>query len=181
MFVTCNSLFYMTYHRTCSPFYAGQIHVFEYDLIDTEIYKHGERYSLINDLVADFGHEPLDEMELVSLLLFNNKKSCYHPSELPCIEGHSKCYNITDICTYQLNLNGHLFPCRNGNHLQNCKKFECNLMFKCTSSFCIPWSYINDGKWDCPNGEDESKFHYCDGMYKCRYSRKNMYSIRLCM
>ena len=22
-------------------------------------------------------------------------------------------------------------------------------------SYCIPWSYVNDGIWNCPNGNDE--------------------------
>ena len=67
-----------------------------------------------------------------------------------------------------------LIPCRNGGHLQNCIYFECNVMFKCTASYCIPWSYVCDGKWDCPDGDDElnnpfcNKDRACVHMYKCR-------------
>ena len=28
-------------------------------------------------------------------------------------------------------------------------------MFKCPGYHCIPWSYVCDGKWDCPHGYDE--------------------------
>ena len=28
-------------------------------------------------------------------------------------------------------------------------------MFKCLNNYCISWSYVCDGKWDCQRGEDE--------------------------
>ena len=93
---------------------------------------------------------------------------------IPCMEGHSKCYHLKDICTYKLILHKYLVPCRNGGHLDNCKDFECNLLFKCIDSYCIPWSYVCDGKWDCPGGDDElynpvcTKARMCRHMYKCR-------------
>ena len=46
-------------------------------------------------------------------------------------------------------------------------------MFKCIDSYCIQWSYVCDGKWDCPKGNDElsnpvcTYDHVCDNMYKC--------------
>ena len=36
-------------------------------------------------------------------------------------------------------------------------------MFKCSSSYCIPWSYVCDSKWDCPEGDDEQ----CEGNSTC--------------
>ncbi|WAR30205.1 GR101-like protein, partial [Mya arenaria] len=40
--------------------------------------------------------------------------------------------------------------------------FECRKTFtKCPGSFCIPSSYVCDGKVDCPNGDDE-KFCGCE-------------------
>ena len=47
-------------------------------------------------------------------------------------------------------------------------------MFKCAESYCIPWSYVCDGKWDYPEGDDENSNpmctigHVCILMYKCR-------------
>ena len=81
---------------------------------------------------------------------------------------------VSQMCVFfQLDTFLHLSPCRNGGHLQNCLKFECNLMFKCKNSYCIPWSYISDGKWDCPDGVDELKVTelkvtLCPYSYKCR-------------
>ena len=51
---------------------------------------------------------------------------CANSNQIPCLNGHPKCYNISEICSYKLNKNCHLIPCRNGAHLDNCKGFNCN-------------------------------------------------------
>ena len=84
-------------------------------------------------------------------------------------------YKISNICSYKINKQGYLFPCKKGEHLQNCKMFECNMMFKCPKFYCIPWGYICDGKWDCSGGYDESTQHQCGNrtcvnMFKCQMS-----------
>ena len=94
---------------------------------------------LVNDLVVDCGSEAEDEPQLKALLLKQDKVSCINSYQLPCKEGHSRCYNITDIFKYQLNEFNHLTPCRTGDHLQSCREFECNSMFKCTQSYCLLW------------------------------------------
>ena len=121
--------------------------------------KSGCKLDLIlkNDLVPDCGPEAEDKPILLSLLLSSAYLTCLEPYQLPCKEGHSKCYNMSDICSYKLNYHRHLIPCRNGGHLQNCKVFSCINKFKCQESYCIPWSYVCDGKWDCPDGCDEWK------------------------
>ena len=86
-------------------------------------------------------------------------------------------YNISDICSYRLNEQAQVVPCNKGEHLQDCQQFECNMMFKCPDFSCIPWSYICDGKWDCPHRYDESIFSQCDNrkcinMFKCKMSSK---------
>ena len=58
-------------------------------------------------------------------------------------------------------------PCRNGGHLENCEKFECNVMFKCPNYYCVPWTYVCDGKWDCPYAEDEFNIEVCIGKSMC--------------
>ena len=88
--------------------------------------------SLINGLVADLENEGEDEPELKSLLLYNDVVTCKYPYQLPCRKGHQNCYNVVDICKYQLSELNHLIPCRTGAHLENCKRFQCNLWFKCT-------------------------------------------------
>ena len=84
-------------------------------------------------------------------------------------------YQISEICSYTLNEQGHLLPCNKGEHLQNCQQFECNMKIKCPKFYCIPWGYICDGKWDCPGGYDESIYHLCGNracinMFKCKMS-----------
>ena len=84
-------------------------------------------------------------------------------------------YEISEICSYKLNGQGYLRPCSKGEHLQNCKMFKCNIMFKCPDFYCIPWGYICDGKWDCPKGYDESIYQQCENrayinMFKCKMS-----------
>ena len=84
----------------------------------------------------------------------------------------NECYSITDICVYKLNKYRNIIPCRNGAQIQNCEKFECNVMYKCINSYCIPWSNVCDGKWDCPEGTDEvnvcGSTLTCRNMFKCR-------------
>ena len=47
-------------------------------------------------------------------------------------------------------------------------------MFKCIDSYCIPWAYVCDGKWDCLEGDDELsnpvclKDKICVFMFECR-------------
>ena len=94
-------------------------------------------------------------------------------------------YKISDICSYTLNEQSQVVPCNKGEHLQDCQQFECNMMFKCPDFYCIPWSYICDGKWDCPYGYDESIFNQCDNrtcinMFKCKMSSKCIHLNDVC-
>ena len=131
--------------------------------------------SLVDDIIPDCGPNAEDEPVLKLLLTKRIYHSCRLQEERPCMIGHKKCFNITDICIYRLNIYHHITPCRNGAHLQSCSKFECNMMFKCTSSYCIPWSYVCNGKWDCPGGHDEIEKYcqkHCRNMYKCVGTQK---------
>ena len=65
---------------------------------------------LRNDLIFDCGLEGEDEPILMSLLNNRMSLSCMKPDMFPCMDGHSKCYNIRDICTYKLYMYGHLIP-----------------------------------------------------------------------
>ena len=110
--------------------------------------------SIVNDLVSDCGPEAENEY-LLKALVAGKYSPCVNKWQIPCIEGHPRCYNISEICQHQFNENNHLIPCRTGEHLQNCKMFECNIMFRYPSYYCIPWTYICNGKRDCPHGHDE--------------------------
>ena len=130
-------------------------------------------WAMVNDLVADCGTRVEDEPQLLLLLQNKLRMRCALPDQIPCKEHHPRCYNITEICKYKLNNYNHLIPCRNGGHLENCKQFECNVDFKCYRSFCIPWSYVCNGKWDCSVGDDEeynlcNDYFTCSNMFKCK-------------
>ena len=105
------------------------------------------------------------------------------PFEIPCGTKDFYCYNFTDVCKYKLNSDGSTMTCKNGNHLENCMHFECNSMFKCVKSYCVLWSYVCDGKWDCPEGDDELQNPVCIGnngceyMYKCKGNNHTCVSI----
>ena len=118
----------------------------------------------MDDLIPGYGSDTEDD----NIYLY--KKT----NEFPCGLGHNEFYNITDICIYKLNKYQHIIPCRNGAHIQNCEKFECNVMYKCINSYCIPWSTVCDGKWDCPEGTDEEEVNVCGPTLICR----NMFKCR---
>ena len=134
---------------------------------------------LLNDLIADCGQDAEDEPELKSLLTNNIYYPCGKLDMIPCTKGHSHCFIIADICVYKLSRLNNIIPCRNGKHLPNCKKFECNMTFKCIKSYCVLWTYVCDGKWDCPEGDDEEltgicgQELICNKMYRCKET-KNM-------
>ncbi len=130
-------------------------------------------YALMNDLVADCGSSGEDEFHLKSLLKSRETQTCEKPEEIPCRKGHSKCFPIHQVCVFKLNKLNNLTPCRTGGHLMNCTEFECNVMFKCPEYYCVPWSYVCDGKWNCPDGMDEygkekcGANQHCQNMFKC--------------
>ena len=76
-----------------------------------------------------------------------------------------------------------LSPCRTGEHLQNCKYFECNMMYKCPGYYCLPWRYVCDGKWNCPKGLDENECfssNNCYNMFKCSNSGMCVHLGNIC-
>ncbi len=126
----------------------------------------------MNDVIPDCETAD-DEPELLALLVNNTIRSCENTSELPCLDGHSKCFSIHDICVYQIDHKGDLYPCRNGAHVQNCKNISCNKRFKCSMSYCISWTLVCNGKWSCLFGNDENINDVCNkgrctGMFLCK-------------
>ena len=132
-------------------------------------------FSMVNDLVSDCGPDAEDE-EFLKNVKQNQLYTCFNKNQISCRIGHPRCFNISDICTYRLDEMNHLIPCRTGEHLQNCSDFECNMLFKCQNSHCIPWGYVCDSKWDCPGGSDELEHicgskRQCHNLYKCTQSQ----------
>ena len=132
--------------------------------------------SFIDDLVSGCGFSADDEPVYKDLLLKGQNSKCEHFGQLPCKIGHTRCFNISEICLYKLDIFNHIIPCRTGEHLENCEIFECNMKYKCPDYYCIPYSYICNGKWDCPGGYDEAPTHncvsrQCKSMFKCKSSQ----------
>ena len=108
---------------------------------------------------------------------------CPHPNMIECYPGHSTCYTTEQKCIYVLRKETKtLLYCRNGQHLQNCNNEECIWKFKCQNSYCIPYQYICDGKWDCWYGQDELQCdqYTCIGMFICRYSVACIHTRNMC-
>ncbi len=120
---------------------------------------------------SDCGNKKPENMNLILHKRFNK---CTNQNQLPCLFGQAKCYNISDICVYRLDKSNQILPCAAGSHMQECNHFECHSHFKCPSFYCVPWGYICNGKWDCPNGLDEI-FQFCHKrtcrhLFKCKLS-----------
>ena len=188
---TCGTFYYKTAQNTCEKYTNVSLldNSSQQDENTTGIFKctGGKLIHalLVDDLLGDCENSE-DEPTILSLLSEESIKSCPSPELIPCLPGHSKCFNITQICIYKLDSMKNLHPCRNGGHLKNCSNFECNAQFKCFQSYCIPWAYVCDGRWDCPFGHDENyepvcgKQHLCFGMYKCRHSSTCLHLANLC-
>ena len=192
--ISCSPLYYLGHDGTCHKYFVENI-----DRVpeDKELYLQDDAYflcsdesvihtDLVDDLVADCNAEGQDEPVLVSLLRFGEYRSCNQSYQIPCIQGHPRCYNVSEICVFKLNHFGHTVPCRTGNHLQKCQTFECNLLFKCPDSYCIEWSFVCDGKWDCPHGIDEINQHVCGSnllcktLFRCRKIKRCIHLKSVC-
>ena len=103
----------------------------------------------------------------VSIPMMDSVISCSVSNAFPCEENSLYCYKFADICVYKLNNLHNIIPCKMGSHLQDCTDFECNLHYKCSGYYCIPWRYVCDGKWDCPLCYDEFQIS-CGGIRKCQ-------------
>ncbi len=175
----CGPLHYTTIKSKCVMYLMNEIvQHSENDIKTRKQFLCGKNYTT-NDLVIDWDFNrkqsnnwKLHEEGHLLMLLKGQKYYCSHPMELPCKDGHSKCFNVSQICMFSLNNCDHLIPCRNGGHMEECKYFTCNKHFKCKESYCVPWTFVCDTKLDCPNGEDEAfkcgvSGPTCNNLFKC--------------
>ncbi len=141
---------------------------------------------LVDDLEIDCFPNGEDEPKLRNIFEMRVFEECARENQIPCRNGHPKCFNVSEVCKHRLNKRNHLTPCRFGEHLQHCKHFECNGMFKCPNSYCIPWGSVCDGKWQCPRGVDEFSSDECDthgkcvGLFKCASSVVCIHLLDVC-
>ena len=59
---------------------------------------------MMNDLASDCLLSASDEAMYKDILINNAHLTCVDSGQLPCKHGHQKCYNMTDICIYKLNI-----------------------------------------------------------------------------
>ena len=108
-----------------------------------------------------------------SSLLYTDKYKCSTKNMLECFPGLEECYHESNKCQYLLKeVSGILEICSNGKHLEDCEAFHCHGRYKCPNSYCISYSYVCNGKWDCWNGDDEHDCtnRVCRGLFICRHT-----------
>ena len=140
---------------------------------------------LVDDLIPDCPNTFEDEMQYYSLMTnpFHSYIPCNNTRELPCIPGHSHCFQLDILCIFEIQPDtGTLRHCRNGAHLYNCTNFQCPEYFKCRMSYCIPFDLICNGKWDCPQGYDEVNCNLfsCPNLFKCKNQTKCLHFSKVC-
>ncbi len=176
---TCSNLFHRNKEGKCVIFsefnFTNQSKNLSTPLLDNMFTCDGQSFAILNDLTADCGQCGEDEPNLLVMSEENATFTCPEPHLFPCRKGHSRCFLIYEICSFKLSRLDKLVPCTTGEHLQNCTHFECNGKFKCPKYYCLPWSYVCDGKWDCPQGKDESvtrcaRLRLCTGLFQCARS-----------
>ena len=123
----------------------------------------------VNDLIPDCA-DAKDESHSLSIKYEGLRFQCRDEQEIPCVPGHSKCFEINNLCLYDRDNLGHISYCRDGSHLLNCEYIQCVNTFKCPQSYCIPLRKVCDGIHDCYGREDEIHCmnNICPGYLKCR-------------
>ncbi len=157
-------------HKSCSVFYVkapqNECHLFAFGAF-SNIKGLGQRGDMAGDNLLLGRLTP--EFYTLDISASEYKQNCGEKGQLSCNHPNPPCCNTSEICAFKLNKNGQLKICRTGQHVQNCTRFNCNMMFKCPDFYCIPWSYLCDNKWDCPGGIDESTKYLCGEQSKCSH------------
>ena len=182
--ITCSSLYYMTKDGHCLKFTHPERMYDTLNIIhDLHIYRAKITSKLIpfDEFENNYAYEGISQMNISFTNLYTKQFKCLNPGELPCGRKHYECFNITSMCIYQLNRDNYLIPCKNGRHLEHCQTFMCDSMLKCTTVYCIPWSYVCNGRWDCPQGDDESSCNNlkaCKNMFHCKNTNMDVFAFR---
>ncbi len=171
--------------RICSPWFAISSKQNVQNAEELFVCQNGAMISssFVDDLTPDC-LQAEDEPILFHMLQQGKFYHCDYNFQIPCMEGHTRCYNISQVCSYSLS-KGKLAPCPNGGHLENCEQFKCTSSFKCFRSYCIKWSVVCDGKWDCPGGDDEANMLAyckvnCTHMFRCKGDARCIHIANVC-
>ncbi len=103
------SLFYITTHSGD----CAKVNI-DFDGKNKEDGQGGLKSSLTPDKISEFCKR-------------NRSEFCAKHGQLPCTGNGHPCYNISQLCRFQLKVHGHLIPCGTGDHIQSCKDFTCNI------------------------------------------------------
>ncbi|KAK3760850.1 hypothetical protein RRG08_034692 [Elysia crispata] len=129
------------------------------------------REMLYDDVIQCRGPEgPLDKI-LGALDAYNCSGS----------DGNSYINNWAPKCVLFHDSFGEIIGCRDFAHLADCQDFVCPTGYaKCPASFCIPIAYLNDGKQDCDQGQDESpqQLENSGNLFKCHPLRLQYVPLR---
>ncbi len=127
----------------------------------------------VNDMNPDC-QDGQDEKAYIRFLQngSQNIEVCGQVDHVPCVMGFPLCFPKSDICVYDKDRYGNLKHCRNGEHLRQCKDFECSGKFKCPNAYCIPFHLVCNREMDCLHGEEEvqCQIKACPGLMKCKDS-----------
>ena len=173
-FSICSSIYYITINGKCLKYTTPKKNYHTFNITLGEPTHRTEKTSKL----TKYDESVNVKTNFASVSKLRKYSTCLNKGEVPCWEGYFKCYNLSSLCIYQLSTNQKLIPCENDRHLQQCKSFLCDIMFKCLKNYCISGSYVCDGKWDCPKGDDEledsgcNKAILCLNMYHCRNTKQ---------
>ena len=170
----CSSVYYMTKNGHCLK-YTNLEKIYKVLNIIHDLLKYRTRVTsklaAFNKSENNCVQEGIGKSNCTLAINIAKYSSCVNLGELPCGKDHDECFNVTSMCIYQLDFNNELIPCKNGRHLEHCTTFFCDSLLKCTNAYCVPFSRVCNGKWDCPHGDDESKCNKseaCRNMFHCR-------------
>ncbi len=172
---TCSVFYIPTVTNDCSRFVNEKV-TSPPDITrvppETSLCKRNHSLDLKEDNDNDSGSEWMTKVQN----LRNTDRLCGALGKIQCSPRQVVCYDVSEICSYKLNITGDLVPCISGEYIQKCETFQCDKMFKCSGYYCVPWGYLCDTKWDCPGGVDELEKHcaksqLCTHLFKCRAVR----------
>lgn len=179
---TCSVFYTPTKSNDCVLYLFSETKSFEPQNYGFQTRKFMLDDNLLHDRLVRSNSIPVEMQECEHKTSFSMK--CWENGQLYC--GYPGCYNVGDICVFNISIFGKLRPCTNGGHIQNCINFTCNMMYKCPSFYCIPWGYMCDGKWDCPGGLEEmlmqgcGQIRICTNLFKCHHSQVCVHMGDLC-